>query len=350
MRFNASGESRRTRLTEDAMGYRLDAQDEYPHIPSAEPHFNESVYCNGFDRRTGAGGWMRLGNRVNEGYAELSVCLYLPDGRIACQFRRPEIKTNTQFGAGGLGYQVKEALRSVEMTYAGELLVLDDPDLLRDPEQMFKKARRARGAVRLEQSAASPAHGGVPDAPDHEPMYGFDFSLGHFNQHTSVRGEIEVGDERFPIDGGGWRDHSWGPRLWQNIYFYRLFLANLGEGRGFMLLKITDSAGRVRRLGVLLVDGAYEEVLDMDLMTEWSDRKDPSRVRISVRTAKRTALIEGEIVTLAPLRNRREIDGETVVSRIAEGHTKFSWDGVTGYGMTEYIERFDGERLVGYPL
>ena len=68
------------------MGYRLDAQDEYPHAPSAEPHFNESVYCNGFDSRTGAGGWMRLGNRVNEGYAELSVCLYLPDGRVEASF------------------------------------------------------------------------------------------------------------------------------------------------------------------------------------------------------------------------------------------------------------------------
>ena len=113
------------------MGYRLDAQDEYPHAPSAEPHFNESVYCNGFDRRTGAGGWMRLGNRVNEGYAELSVCLYLPDGRIACQFQRPEIKTNAQFGAGGLGYQVKQALRAVEMTFEGDLRVLDDPNLLR---------------------------------------------------------------------------------------------------------------------------------------------------------------------------------------------------------------------------
>ena len=181
-------------------------------------------------------------------------------------------------------------------------------------------------------------------------MYGFNFSLGHFNQHTSVRGEIEVGDERFPIDGGGWRDHSWGPRLWQNIYFYRLFLANLGQGRGFMLLKITNAQGRVRRLGVLLVDGEYEEVLDMDLMTDWTDRRDPDRVRISVRTARRTALIEGEIVTLAPLRNRRKIDGETVVSRIAEGHTRFSWDGVTGYGMTEYIERIEGGNLAGYPL
>jgi hypothetical protein len=137
--------SRRIESTEETMGYLLDASDEYPHAPSAEPHFNESVYCNGFDISSGAGGWMRLGNRVNEGYAELSVCLYLPDGRIACQFRRPEIKTNARFDAGGLHYEVKQALRAVEMTYAGELLVLDDPDLLRDPEQMFKKARRVGG-------------------------------------------------------------------------------------------------------------------------------------------------------------------------------------------------------------
>ena len=47
------------------------------------------------------GGWMRLGNRVNEGYAELSVCLYLPDGRIACQFQRPNITANDRFDGGG---------------------------------------------------------------------------------------------------------------------------------------------------------------------------------------------------------------------------------------------------------
>ena len=332
------------------MAYRLVDQDEYPHAPTGEMHFNESVYCNGFDQRTGVGGWMRLGNRVNEGYAELSVCLYLPDGRVACQFQRPKIKTNDGFAAGGLTYEVKQALRNVEMSYHGELLVLDDPDLLRDPERMFKQARRATAAVHLAQAAASPPHGGVPDSPDHEPMYGWNFSLGHFNQHTAVTGEIKVGEELFPINGGGWRDHSWGPRLWQNIYFYRLFLANLGHGRGFMLLKITDAGGRVRRLGVLLVDGQYEEVLDMDLMTDWSDRKDPARLQIGVRTAQRTALIEGEILSLAPLRNRRKIEGQTLVSRIAEGHTKFTWDGVVGYGMTEYIERMDGERLVGYPL
>ena len=331
------------------MAYRLVDQDEYPHAPTGEMHFNESVYCNGFDQRTGVGGWMRLGNRVNEGYAELSVCLYLPDGRVACQFQRPKIKTNDGFAAGGLTYEVKQALRNVEMSYRGELLVLDDPDLLRDPERMFnrrgarpppctshkRRHRRPMGAFRIRRPRADVR---------------LEFLIGALQSaHRGDRGD-QSRRGTFPINGGGWRDHSWGPRLWQNIYFYRLFLANLGHGRGFMLLKITDAGGRVRRLGVLLVDGQYEEVLDMDLMTDWSDHKDPARLQIGVRTAQRTALIEGEILSLAPLRNRRKIEGQTLVSRIAEGHTKFTWDGVVGYGMTEYIERMDGERLVGYPL
>lgn len=332
------------------MGYRLEAADEGMHRPSAEPHFNESVYCNGFDRRTGAGGWMRLGNRVNEGYAELSVCLYLPDGRIACQFQRPTIDSNDRFAAGGLAYAVKTPLRDVEMTYDGELLVLDDPNLLREPKRLFESATRAPGHVRLTQAAASPVHGGVPDTPGHEPMYGWDFSLGHFNQHTHVTGEITIGSERFSIEGGGWRDHSWGPRLWQNIYFYRLFIAHLGEGRGFMLLKITDSAGRARRLGVLLVEGRYEEIQDMDVTTEWTAERDPKSIRLGVRTAARSVVIRGEVVSLAPLRNRRSMHGEVVTSRIAEGQTRYTWDGVSGYGMAEYIERMEGDRMVGFPL
>jgi len=37
------------------------------------------------------GGWVRMGNRPNEGYAEVTVCLYLPDGRVAFNYKRPKI-------------------------------------------------------------------------------------------------------------------------------------------------------------------------------------------------------------------------------------------------------------------
>jgi hypothetical protein len=198
--------------------------------------------------------------------------------------------------------------------------------------------------------AESPIHGGEPADDAIQTMYGRDFSRGHFNQHGRARGEIRVGDRSWAIDGHGWRDHSWGPRYWQAIYFYRLFIGNFDNGDGFMLLKITDRNGISRRLGVLLVEGRYEEVVEFDLWTDWNGRQDPGSVRLSVRTANRKALIRGDILRLAPLRNRRKADGETLVSRIAEGFTHYSWEEREGYGMTEYIERIEEGGLVGYPL
>ncbi|HUN52481.1 MAG TPA: hypothetical protein VMU42_15260 [Candidatus Sulfotelmatobacter sp.] len=330
--------------------FRIDASDEYPHRPDASSNFNESVYTNAFDPRLGLGGWMRLGNRVNEGHAELSVCLYLPGGRVACQFQRPAIRANDRFEAGGLKVEVVEPLKAITMTYDGELMLLDDPGQLRDPQAAFKSAPRVRGQVEWRHRAVSPIHGGEPISDAVPTMYGRDFSLGHFNQHTDIAGSIRVGDEHWPLAAHGWRDHSWGPRYWQSIYFYRLFMANFGGGRGLMLLKISDREGRARRQGVLLVDGQYEEIVDMDLLTGWSPEQDPATVRIGVRTARRAEVIEGEVVTMAPLRNRRKAGDATLVSRIAEGFTRFTWNGAVGYGMTEYIERVEDGRLLGYPL
>jgi len=68
--------------------YIMRPEDEFLHQPDTASNFNESVYCNAFNMTSPVGGWMRLGNRVNEGHAELSVCLYLPDGRIAVAFER----------------------------------------------------------------------------------------------------------------------------------------------------------------------------------------------------------------------------------------------------------------------
>lgn len=330
--------------------YVLSPADEFMHEPDALVNFNESVYTNAFDSSTRVGGWMRLGNRVNEGYAELSVCLYLPDGRIACQFKRPKIADNLAFDAGGLRYRVVEPLRSVAVEYSGDLILVDNPEDLRDPQALFASAPTAKSHISWIHEAVSPAHGGEPVDDTVQTMYGRDFSRGHFNQHGRTRGEFRVGDQSWSIDGFGWRDHSWGPRYWQAIYCYRLYIANFSNGDGFMLLKITDQQGRSRRQGVLLVDGAYEEIVDLDISTDWNERQDPDRVRLAVRTEQRKAVITGEIVTLAPLRNRRKVGEDVLHSRIAEGYTAWHWEDRTGFGMTEYIERLEDGKLAGYPL
>ena len=330
--------------------FRLRTADEFMHTPTADTNFNESVYVNGFDLARRYGGWMRIGNRANEGHAEAQVCLYLPDGRVACQFQRPEIKNNDAFCAGGQRYSVEAPFKRVTMQYEGDLMVLDDPDLLRDPRRLFANATRMPAQVAFELDAVSPMHGGEPATATQETAYGRDFSYGHFNQHARTRARIKIGDDSWDFDGLGWRDHSWGPRYWTNIYFYRLLIANFGADRAMMLLKITARDGTTRRHGVLLYDGDYEAITDLDLYTEWTARKDPRAMRLGVRTARRAVQMQGEVLQLAPLSNRRKVGEQWLQSRIAEGLTLWTWGDRQGMGITEYIEIVDDAGPVGYPL
>ncbi len=330
--------------------YRMSADDEFNHRSSGESNFNESVYVNAFDLERRCGGWMRIGNRPNEGHAEAQVCLYLPDGRIACQFQRPDIAGNDGFSAGGLSYRVDEPLRRVTMDYTGDVMLLDDPELLRRPRDLFASAPRAAAKVHYELTGCSPVHGGEPLTETQETMYGRDFSLGHFNQHMVAHVEMEVAGQTLDFDGLGWRDHSWGPRYWTNIYFYRLLIANFGPDRAMMLLKITGRDGVTRRHGVLQFDGDYEDITDLDILTDWTASKDPTRIRLGVRTAQRAVNINGEVLTLAPLSNRRKVGDQMLQSRIAEGLTLWRWDDREGMGIAEYIEFLEDGEPVGYPL
>ncbi|CAB4877926.1 unannotated protein [freshwater metagenome] len=333
-------------------GFLLKPQDEFNHPIDDASNFNESVYCSGWDPNLKGGVWMRMGRRPNEGYAELSVLAYLPDGRLACQFQRPEISGNNEFVAGGLRYECLEEFQRIRMEYEGELLIVEDPEMLRDPKALFDSAPRVQGAMRLEAQGVSPAHGGEPVSRDYEDRmyYGFDFSRGHFNQHVASKGEMVLGDERWEIDGFGWRDHSWGPRFWQEIWFYRLLMVNFGPDRGFMLLKNALENGTTKRLGVLLIDGVYEEVLDLDITTQWSEQQDPVKITACVRTATRQEIFHGTVLQMVPLRNRRKVGDEILISRVAEGFSEWTWGDRVGYGMVEYIERVQDGVPVGYPV
>ncbi|MEM7469550.1 MAG: hypothetical protein AAF387_22095 [Pseudomonadota bacterium] len=331
--------------------YHLNAEDERSHVPTADSNFNESVYVNGIDHQARTGFWMRLGNRVNEGYAELQLCGYLPDGRLLCQFQRPKISSNEQFSAGGMHYAVLNSFSEVAMSYEGEVFVLDDLNMLRNPRQMFVEAPRVDARIESRLTRLSPVYGGAPVDDQQKTMYGRDFSLGHFFQHMRTAASIELGDETVKVDGFGWRDHSWGPRYWTNINFYRLFIVNFDNGDGFTLLKITDRDGTTRRVGVMNIDGQFEEIIDADLLTGWTELKDPEQMTLALRTTQRTAVLSGRVETLAPLRNRRRLDdGTQLETRIAEGFTRWQWGELSGYGLAEYIERVEDGVPVGYPM
>ena len=306
----------------------LAAEDEYTHAPGTEPTFDESMYFNVFDPAAEVGGFFRLGNRPNEGHAEMTVCLYLPDGSVGFMFGRPGVGGNDGFDAAGLRFEVIEPFAALRVAYDGPLALLPDPLAMRDPRSAFAAAEQVRCSLELTYRGLAPAFGAEAGLAG--------FAAAHYEQHVGARGRVSLGERDWEVDGFGLRDHSWGPRTWQAPLWYRWLTCSAGERDGFMVSVIATRDGEVRRAGVLLEDGRYAPIHDARIETDWSgEHHDHAGLRCRARTEGREVEIEGRVRALIPLRHRR--DGET--TRIGEGLTEYRWDGKVGYGLSEYLDQ-----------
>jgi hypothetical protein len=70
-------------------------------------------------------------------------------------------------------------------------------------------------------------------------------------------------------------------------------------------------------------------------------------MRCVARSDDREYVVTGEVMSLIPLRNRRTTpDGESLMTRITEGMTRYECDGQVGYGLSEYLDQIvDGAPL-----
>jgi hypothetical protein len=315
------------------------------------------MYFNVYDPKVDLGAWFRLGNRANEGYAEMTTCIYLPGTTVGFMYGRPHIENNDAFDAGGMRFEVIEPFKELKVTYEGKVALLADPGAMRDPRKAFTEAEHVDAAVDLTYYGVSPMMGGepVPAEGDKRPAAtgeagaapgasdGMQFARGHYEQHVGARGTIEVGADRFEIDGFGLRDHSWGPRSWQAPYWYRWLTCNAGADAGFMVSVIASRDGKVRRSGVLFENGEYTPIIDAQIETDWNADYDQQRLRCVAKTPDREIEITGSVKSFIPLRNRRE--GK--VTRIGEGLTEYVWEGKTGYGLSEYLDQIEDGVPVG---
>jgi hypothetical protein len=331
------------------MKLRLEPVDEYMHALEAATNFNESMYFNVFDPFERVGGFVRLGNRANEGYAEMTTCLYLPDGRVAFMFSRPEISDNDAFDSGGMRFEVIEPFESLRVTYKGKVALLDEPLQMANPRKAFTENPWVDAEVELAYRGVSPMWGGEPVNDDGSPITENaeeGFARGHYEQHVGGRGVIRVGDEEWAVNGFGLRDHSWGPRFWQSPWWYRWLTMNFGEDAGFVISIVTGRDGSQRIGGVALEGGEYRNIDRATVETEWEGADSYHQtIRAKAHTAERDYEIEGSVLNLIPLRNRRTTpDGEQLVTRISEGMTEWRWEGRIGYGLSEYLDQIvDGK-------
>ncbi len=330
------------------MKVRLEPDDEYMH-PGPEPTFNESMYANFCDPEVGLAGFVRIGNRPNEGHAEVTACLYLPDWRVGFTFLRPEIDGNERFDAGGAGFEVVTPFEELRVTYSGKVVMLEDPLEMADPRQAFTSNPWERATVELTYLGAATPFGGEPEEQHERP--GEEFARGHYEQLVRARGTVSVGDDGWEVEARGLRDHSWGPRTWQAPWYYRWLTVNMSDGTGMMLSRIARQDGPGTRGGFVWDGSGIRLVRDVRISTDWTGEDRYHRTvdaAFTVDGEDRERRLTGEVLNLIPLRNRR--DGR--ITRISEGLTRWSLDralggdesATTGHGLSEYLDQImDGE-------
>lgn len=308
----------------------LAPEDDLTHPAGSEPNFNESVYFNFYDPGQREGGFLRIGNRVNEGHAELTVALFHPDGSASFVYKKPEIRTNERWDAGGLRVEVIEPTQRVRTTYEGSVLSLPEPRVLVDPKRAFTESAKRRLVLDLLHEAVGPLYGMVGKAGD-----GNDFARAHSEQHMRVKGRMSLeGRPEIQLRGHGLRDHSWGPRYWQSTPSYRWLTGNFGDDLGMVVSVIGGRPGGVIQRG----EGSIMLIRDVELETDYEagtsfHRAIRARLKLADGTSHR---LEGRVLGFLPLRNRRS----GVQTTIGEGMTEWTLDGERkGFGLSEYLDQ-----------
>jgi len=307
----------------------LTPEDDYTHELGPEENFNESVYFNFFDREQNRGGFVRIGNRANEGYAEMTVIVWNPDGSALFNYAKPAISDNKAWDAGGLQIEVLEPGEKLRTRFAGEAVFLEDPRVMSDPGKAFKNNPKQPLVIELTHDAVGPLYGHVG-----EPDDGNQFARAHSEQHMRVHGQISLGGNDLPFSGWGLRDHSWGPRYWQATPSYRWLTGNFSDDLGMIVR--TDGTGRG---GGLFHEGQkLVRIKHTQLTTVYEP---DSRYHKSLRAELtledgRQRLLEGKVMGFIPLRNRRK----GAHTHVGEGMTQYTLDGEhIGYGLSEYLDQ-----------
>ena len=322
---------------------KLYPQDEYTHTPEAAGNYNESMYFNAFDSAAGIGLWVRIGNRPNEGHAEMSCCVYLPDGRVGFMFGRPQITHNREMAAAGMRFEVVEPFKRLRVSYEGELLLMDDPMAMADPSSAFKRFPKVAATIELDFEGVSPMHGGEIvnlDGSRWDPDPEHAVYRGHTEQNLAVAGHVTIAGTRHELLGGtGYRDKSWGPRHWHSFSWYKWLPVTFSRDFG-VLLSIKPKGGRALPVsGNVLRNGVYEPVLDGRIETDYDSAYVPRGLTAWVKTAQGEYTVTGRVLTTVPLRHK--LNGSPDLrryTRITESMTEYRCGEHRVLGMTEYCD------------
>jgi hypothetical protein len=314
----------------------LRPEDDFMHEIGSDPSHNESMFFNFFDAEKKTGGFVRIGNRANEGHAELTFCVFLADGSVLMQWGRIPLEDKMALRAAGLSFEVVEPARKFAVEYRGQAVRIADPYELADPGKAMRNNPKVDVHLQLDVAGVGPMIGDR-EGNSKDAVIFLD-GVGHYQQAIHASGHIEIGSDRIQLSARGVRDHSWGPRIWHSIARDRSLWISFGPQLTIIACKTwLTGAEDADQMGCLIENGKVTPLKDIVIKTSFKpDTYYHNAVELDLTDVNDRRLhLDGEVLSYAPLRHRKK--GEETVY-LGQAMTRFTMKGKSSLGLSEYFD------------
>jgi hypothetical protein len=221
-------------------------EDEGSHSVGKDLWWQESVFLFWYDLKAGVGGMHRIGHEpnLNDGSVVLYNYFFVADGGVLYKNTQLlPIRAQDRF-ANGLG-----GGSSCRFEY------IDRAVWTFDDEQ---------ASGRLEFLDHHPP---IDLFPQNAGTIADDFAKNHFEVSGHVTGRVRIGSRVFDIDTVGYRDHSWGIRVWRTLLTHRWVAGVFGPSHSFCALSWLGDNGTLRKFGFVIRGAQVIYAADVDIVT-----------------------------------------------------------------------------------
>jgi hypothetical protein len=299
----------------------LDASHDFAHPVEGDTAWSESYYFNAYCPVADAGFFTRIGVRPNEGTIDVGMSLWLPNDDFVhfAEHRAQFEMIDSGLEVGGVRYERIEPLKQWRITGNTDVFSLDCTFNALTP------AIGVDGQGRVGKGASASTATSV--------------GKGHLEQAGRWTGWINANGKRSEFaDARGNRDKSWGPRRWGGPKMWRWFSINIGDDTHFGGIRIGTDAGDLHR-GWVWTDGAHSSIKEWKVTSEL-EPDGVTHVKTHVHATDKLGRVHelhADILRVSPGTAGIRPDA-TIVN---EGLARWTYEGNTGYGISEYLHQLD---------
>jgi hypothetical protein len=220
-------------------------EDEWPHEPSGDSQWQESIALTWWDDKAGVGGFHRLGHELGGSAPSVNNWngVFSREGTRFHRNVNRRLQPGDQMEHGFACAPLTSFQSSVKPTYR---LTSDECELDLECDDYYPR------------SDLFPTTAGAVVSS---------FAARHFEVGCAVTGTARIGKNEYPIQGMGYRDHSWGKRDWGTLLSHRWIAGSFGAPLSFCALAWHATDGTLRTFGVIVRNGNVVPCEAVDIVT-----------------------------------------------------------------------------------